>query len=65
MAENHQRPGLVLSPAHGRLKPGQKRLVNRVALVRPIQPEPSDASTQLLGNSASGIHARHSIRLVR
>ena len=64
VAENHQRPGLLLSPAHSRLKPGQKHLADRVALVRPIQPEPSDASTQLLGNSAFGVHARHSIRLV-
>ena len=57
MAENHQRPGLVLSPAHSRLKLGQKRLADRVALVRPIQPEPSDASTQLVGNSAFGVHS--------
>jgi hypothetical protein len=58
VAENHQYPGLLLSPAHSHLKLGQKGLADRIALARPIQPEPSNASTQLVGNSAFGVHNR-------
>jgi hypothetical protein len=54
VAENHERAGLVLSPAHRRLERGQKCLAERIALVRPVQPEPSDAVTQFIGNIAFG-----------
>jgi hypothetical protein len=52
VAENHQRSGFVLSPAHHCLKLGQERLADRVALVRPIESEPSDGVPQFVGNTA-------------
>src|ERR1700730_5171635 len=55
--ENHQRAGLVLSPAHRRLERVQKRVANSVALVRPIEPQPSDTVTQLVSHSAFGTHS--------
>ena len=54
VAENHKRASLALSPAHRCLERGQKCLADRIALVRPVQPEPSDAVTQFIGNIAFG-----------
>ena len=57
MAEHHQRPRLLLRAPRGGGELGQQRVVDGVALARPVQADPGHAVAHLVGDGTLGVHA--------